>query len=124
MVAEKNKTTTPADPQQRPHTPANDPDPAQQPQLTRNMTTDHLLSSGQRGEPGIRVRGVALFMDNNYETLGINICLAGPRSHIAILPSLAKLMNGNTTRTATSDLLRINISVIYCIYVALGQCSG
>lgn len=48
--------------------------------------------------PGIRIRGVALFMDSNKERFGISFCLARNQKRIRLSPGLACLLNGSTAK--------------------------
>ncbi|XP_052740698.1 uncharacterized protein LOC128198590 [Bicyclus anynana] len=64
----------------------------------RQLPIIQLLHYGGQGEPGIRLRGVALFMDNNTERLGISFCNADARGRVVISPGLATLLNGSTSR--------------------------
>lgn len=57
------------------------------------------MASGERGEPGIRIRGVALFMDNDSESIGLSFCRANRRD-VSISPGLATLLNGSTSKTS------------------------
>ncbi|KAF9408567.1 hypothetical protein HW555_011787 [Spodoptera exigua] len=75
---------------------------ASRPQSTPTaMTIARFLSHGGSGEPGIRLRGVALFMNKETETLGISFCVGSSRAgaRIAISPGLSALINGSTTKT-------------------------
>ncbi|KAF9416572.1 hypothetical protein HW555_006147, partial [Spodoptera exigua] len=60
------------------------------------------LAGAARGTPGLRLRGVALFMNRETEKLGISFCVgssrAGARVHIS--PGLAALINGSTTKAS------------------------
>ncbi|GBP31131.1 hypothetical protein EVAR_77428_1 [Eumeta japonica] len=51
------------------------------------------------GKPGIRTRGVALFMDENTERLGIGFESSWEKSSVLLSPGLANLMNGSTSKT-------------------------
>lgn len=59
-----------------------------------------ILQCAEEGHPGIRLRGVALFMDNNTERVGIAFCNAMARNTVRISPGLGALLNGSTFRTA------------------------
>lgn len=57
-----------------------------------------LLTLAHTGRPGVRLRGVALFMDNNTERLGIAFCNAMAKNRVVISPGLAALVNGSTSK--------------------------
>uniref|UniRef100_A0A2A4JHJ8 (+)RNA virus helicase C-terminal domain-containing protein n=1 Tax=Heliothis virescens TaxID=7102 RepID=A0A2A4JHJ8_HELVI len=65
-----------------------------------NTNERRILEWGARGAPGMRIRGVALFMESNREKLGISFCDAKPRKWVTISPGLASLMNGSTFKTS------------------------
>ena len=69
-------------------------------QVPRRVTDEAFLSCGEDGEPGLRTRGVALFMDVNSERLGIGFCNLASRKYVTISPGLAVLLNGSTSRTS------------------------
>ncbi|XP_050563633.1 uncharacterized protein LOC126913011 [Spodoptera frugiperda] len=75
-----------------------EPSPQQNP---NSMSIAHLLACGGDGVPGIRLRGVALFMNREGERLGISYCIgtSRPRARITISPGLAALINGSTTKS-------------------------
>ncbi|KAJ0178430.1 hypothetical protein K1T71_006253 [Dendrolimus kikuchii] len=58
----------------------------------------NLQYHGEEGTPGIRLRGVTLFMDSNKEKIGIAFCEAHGRKNVTISPGLASLIKGSTTR--------------------------
>lgn len=66
------------------------------------MLTTQFLACGGDGVPGIRLRGVALFMNREQEKLGIGFCIGSSRAaaRIHISPGLAALINGSTTKTS------------------------
>lgn len=70
-------------------------------QAPSSMSTTQFLSCGGDGVPGVRVRGVALFMNREGEKLGISFCIGSSRAaaRIPISPGLAALINGSTTKT-------------------------
>ncbi|XP_063823084.1 uncharacterized protein LOC135073021 [Ostrinia nubilalis] len=58
-----------------------------------------MTDMGEPGGPGIRLRGVALYMDNNTERLGIAFCNAMGKNTVNISPGLGALLNGSTFKT-------------------------
>lgn len=72
---------------------------SQQPAPTA-MPITQFLACGGSGSPGIRLRGVALFMNRDGEKLGVGFCigLSRPGARIPISPGLAALINGSTTK--------------------------
>lgn len=52
------------------------------------------------GKPGIRLRGVALFMNRDNERLGLSFCRTERGSSVNISPGLAALINGSTSKTS------------------------
>ncbi|KAH9632234.1 hypothetical protein HF086_002869 [Spodoptera exigua] len=66
------------------------------------MPIPQFLAGAARGTPGLKLRGVALFMNRETEKLGISFCVgssrAGARIHIS--PGLAALINGSTTKAS------------------------
>lgn len=62
---------------------------------TRKTPPFNLLNCGERGEPGLRLRGVALFMDNNNERIGIAFCNPMARNNVYLSPGLGLLLNGS-----------------------------
>ncbi|XP_052741604.1 uncharacterized protein LOC128198763 [Bicyclus anynana] len=64
----------------------------------RKLPITQLLNLGSKGEPGIRIRGVALYMDDNAESLGISFCNADASGRVVISPGLAALLNGSTSK--------------------------
>ena len=66
------------------------------------MPITQFLAGAERGTPGIRLRGVALFMNRDTERLGISFCVGSSRAgaRIAISPGLAALINGSTSKTS------------------------
>ncbi|XP_050563196.1 uncharacterized protein LOC118276113 isoform X1 [Spodoptera frugiperda] len=59
-----------------------------------------ILLHGERGTKGIRLRGVALFMNTSSERLGIAFCEKRNSKWLTISPGLASLINGSTSRTS------------------------
>lgn len=60
----------------------------------------HLLNAGEPGQPGIKLRGVALFMNNNTEKIGIAFCNDMAKTNVYISPGLGSLLNGSTFKTS------------------------
>lgn len=90
--------------EQPPETPnTNIPDTHPLQQTTHPTQHTHrpinLLADGETGTPGVRLRGVALFMDNNTERVGIAFCNAWARNTVYISPGLGALLNGSTFKT-------------------------
>ena len=50
-----------------------------------------LLQQAQMGKPRSPTKGVALFIDDNSEALGISFCRSRNSKHIVISPGLASL---------------------------------
>ncbi|KOB69845.1 Non-LTR retrotransposon R1Bmks ORF1 protein [Operophtera brumata] len=73
----------------------------QQSPSPNSMAISQLLACGEVGTAGIKIRGVALFMDDNNERLGLSFCFspAGKTKRVAISPGLASLVNGSTSKT-------------------------
>lgn len=75
---------------------------AEQAAALHRYSERQLLKCGEPGQPGIRVRGVALFMDNNAERFGISFCNAMARDRksrsVTISPGLSALLNGSTSK--------------------------
>ncbi|XP_075990359.1 uncharacterized protein LOC142986010 [Anticarsia gemmatalis] len=69
--------------------------------LQTNLTTSitKLLREGQPGAPGLRTRNVVLFMNTNYERLGIGFCYSSGPNRVAISPGVALQLKGSTTKT-------------------------
>ncbi|GBP95351.1 hypothetical protein EVAR_85935_1 [Eumeta japonica] len=66
----------------------------------RTTTTERMLRCAETaGKPGIRTRGVALFMDENTERLGIGFGSPWGKSSVSLSPGLANLINGSTSKT-------------------------
>ncbi|XP_069361305.1 uncharacterized protein [Maniola hyperantus] len=68
------------------------------PAAVQTITIKELLKSGEKGEPGIRLRGVATFMDTNLEALGMCFCNAHGAGRVELSPGLAALLNGSTSK--------------------------
>lgn len=64
---------------------------------TKPVPVTDILTLAQEGSPGIRLKGVALFMDNNTESLGIAFCNTMARN-VRISPGLGALLNGSTRK--------------------------
>ncbi|XP_053618054.1 uncharacterized protein LOC128679687 [Plodia interpunctella] len=58
-----------------------------------------LLKAGEAGKPRLRVRGVAMFMNNNSERVGVAFCNDRAKTNIYISPGLGLLLNGSTSKT-------------------------
>ena len=81
-------TPTTSQPQSKPHhTP-----------LTHTKLFNPLIHA-ETGHPGIRLRGVALFMDHNSEKVGIAFCNPLGKKTVQISPGLGALLNGSTSKT-------------------------
>lgn len=80
--------------------------PAQTQQQTQVTTPTHtptpthfiITQYGETGRPGIRVRGVSLFMDSNTERMGIAFCNTFAKTNVYISPGLGALLNGSTSK--------------------------
>lgn len=66
--------------------------------FTKSVSTHHLLESAEKGVPGIRIRGVALFMDSNRERFGISFCIVYNQKRVRLSPGLACMLNGSTAK--------------------------
>lgn len=103
IAAKRHRTLTPTRPTPitiPPNTSTITDNPPDERRAPQHRTPIHrLLELGERGEPGISIRGVALFMDNNTERLGISYCNVNAKNRVAISPGLANLLNGSTTKT-------------------------
>jgi ribonuclease HI len=58
-----------------------------------------LLKTGEAGRPRLRIRGVAMFMDNNSERVGVAFCNDRAKRNIYLSPGLGLLLNGSTSKT-------------------------
>ena len=73
--------------------------------LTTGQSTDQpttiqrFLCNGHISPPGLKLRPVALFMDEGEEKLGFSFCVVGPKKSIYISPGLAALTKGCTSKT-------------------------
>lgn len=97
IAANRNKTTT----NYTNTTTSADPVTQSIPPVTgspKQAPVIHIIHHGERGSPGIRTRGVAMFMDNNTEKLGISFCRATAQKWVTISPGLALLLNGSTSK--------------------------
>ncbi|KAJ0172482.1 hypothetical protein K1T71_011621 [Dendrolimus kikuchii] len=88
MTETTHSQRDPPPPQSQPSTPP--PPPA--------LRRLNLQYHGEEGTPGIRLRGVTLFMDSNKEKIGIAFCEAHGHRNVTISPGLASLIKGSTTR--------------------------
>ncbi|XP_060809452.1 uncharacterized protein LOC132901769 [Amyelois transitella] len=59
----------------------------------------NLLHSAEAGKPRLRVRGVAMFMNNNSERVGVAFCNDRAKTNVYISPGLGLLLNGSTSKT-------------------------
>ncbi|XP_048480282.1 uncharacterized protein LOC119694816, partial [Plutella xylostella] len=78
-----------------------------------------LLSLAHTGRPGIRLRGTALFMDNNTECLGIAFCNALAKNSVTLSPGLGALVNGSTKkitmrRKVFDQLPKVEVEDVTC----------
>lgn len=64
----------------------------------KSVEAEQLLAYADRGVPGIRIRGVALFMEGNRERFGMSFCLALNKKRARLSPGLACLLNGSTSK--------------------------
>ncbi|XP_046977642.1 uncharacterized protein LOC124543462 [Vanessa cardui] len=68
---------------------------------------------GERGVPGIVVKGVALFMSEESESLGISFCRWENSDRVTVSPGLALLIKGSTSKVsikrATIDALTMQM---------------
>lgn len=102
IASERNKNPTPPSSDSSRNTPVPQPlsQSTGQPNPMQTMPNRQFLLLGEKGKPGIRTRGVALFMDNSAERLGISFCVVNDSSRsVMISPGLAALMNGSTSKT-------------------------
>ncbi|XP_072948186.1 uncharacterized protein [Epargyreus clarus] len=79
----------------------------------------NLLQQAEQGEPCLRIRGVALFMDSNSERFGISFCNTNCSGRVAISPGLAALLNGSTFR---ATMKRSTYNALSEISVANTRC--
>lgn len=86
-------TDTPTHPTQIPIIPS-----AIQTQSHSTLMQYHLLGNGEVGTPGLTIKGVATFMDDSSEKLGICFCNARQRNTVTISPGLALLLKGSNFR--------------------------
>lgn len=93
----RTSTMTPPTPTTSDTTQLTQPLPAV-PRIHQTAAAFELLECGERGEPGLRLRGVATFMDCNSEKLGICFCNARAPWAVTISPGLASLLKGSTFR--------------------------
>ncbi|XP_045504439.1 uncharacterized protein LOC123701072 [Colias croceus] len=61
-------------------------------------SSEQLLECAKVGVPKLRVRSVALFMDNDNESFGISFCREITNNQLAISPGLAALRFGSTNK--------------------------
>ncbi|GBP19860.1 hypothetical protein EVAR_75153_1 [Eumeta japonica] len=52
------------------------------------------------GKPGIRTKGVAMFMDENTERLAMGFGSLWRKNSVSLSPGLTNLINGSTSRTS------------------------
>lgn len=78
------------------HSPSRTPEEEPERAIDRSGPLEHLMASAEGGEPGIRIRGVALFMDGPTERLGICYFREESGNRVTISPGLAKLLKGST----------------------------
>lgn len=90
-------TTPPSPPQTQTQsqTPTQTPKTLTQTQNRPSPMSFHLLENAEQGTPGLRIKGVATFMDENSERLGICFCCAMARNTVTISPGLALLLKGS-----------------------------
>ncbi|KAL0812196.1 hypothetical protein ABMA28_009571 [Loxostege sticticalis] len=98
VAVSRNSTLTPNQ-NVIPSTPADTQPQPTQPTLTHKLTTFSITQHGETGKPGIRIRGVALFMSDNTERMGIAFCGASSSKSITISPGLGALLNGSTSKS-------------------------
>ncbi|XP_046978117.1 uncharacterized protein LOC124543839 [Vanessa cardui] len=71
----------------------------QQP-ATSSLRNYSITELGEKGQPGLRIRGVALFMDNNSERVGMAFCNDRAKTNVYVSPGLGLLLNGSTRKTS------------------------
>jgi hypothetical protein len=95
-IATRRNSTLTKPPDTTPQTQTTSQNTAQPTPNTRTPLQINPLTLGEPGNPGIRLRGVALFMDSNTERVGIAFCNARGRSTVYLSPGLGALLNGST----------------------------
>ncbi|GBP96822.1 Retrovirus-related Pol polyprotein from type-1 retrotransposable element R1 4 [Eumeta japonica] len=99
MNRKRNEETPPTAPTSAP-TQKPQENPENEATTLRTTTTERMLRCAETaGKPGIRTRGVALFMDENTERLGIGFGSPWGKSSVSLSPGLANLINGSTSKT-------------------------
>lgn len=100
-IAAKRNTTLTTNIESIPTTQTQPTQSSSAPTQTQSQTTPmqyHLLENGEIGTPGITIKGVATFMDDSTERLGICFCNARRRNTVTISPGLALLLKGSNFR--------------------------
>jgi ribonuclease HI len=72
--------------------------PRQTQKTTNTNKSVNVLSLAGAGVPGIRLKPVALFMDDSTERLGIAFCNDKAKTNVYLSPGLGALLNGSTTK--------------------------
>lgn len=96
-VAKRNKDPTPP----TSHTTTHQSQTHQAQTHPHTITTHppiNIIQTGEKGQPGIRLRGVALFMDTNNEKVGFAFCNDRAKTNVYMSPGLSALLNGSTKK--------------------------
>ena len=73
--------------------------PQQTPAPSHTMNLE-FMEQGESGTPGLRIRGVPLFMDDPKEKIGLAFSRICSKKRVTISPGLAALLNGSTSNTS------------------------